>query len=99
MGVCTEVRQMDVISVKAIYQNGVIKPLTPLTLPENEPVTLQIFRQTEETIPSDLPPGDFAALRGIWIGLGDPTYEAIETITRQAAQERVASPNMTADKG
>ncbi len=90
---------MDVILVNAIYQNGLIKPLEPVALPENEPVRLHIYRQTEIT-PSDLPPpGDFAALRGIWSGLGDPTYEIIESITHEATQKRLASVLANFDEG
>ena len=81
---------MEVILVEAIYQSGIIKPLSPLALAENEPITLHIFRQTE-TISADLPTTDLTALGGIWAGLGDPTYETIEAITHQAAQERLAA--------
>jgi len=81
---------VDVITVDAVYRNGIIKPLKPLSLQENERVKLRIFRQTD-MMPSDLPASDFAALRGIWTGLGDPTYEEIKTITHEIADERLNS--------
>ncbi len=35
---------MNVITINAIYQDGVIKPLEPVNLAENEQVVLQIIR-------------------------------------------------------
>jgi len=81
---------MDVITVDAVYRNGIIKPLETLSLQDNERVKLHIFRQTE-MMPSELPASDFAALRGIWTGLGDPTYEEIKGITHEIAEERLTS--------
>jgi predicted DNA-binding antitoxin AbrB/MazE fold protein len=81
---------VNVISVNAIYRDGIIKPLEPLTLQENEQITLHIFRKTE-ILSADLPASDFAGLRGIWTGLGDPTYEEITAITHQIAEERLTS--------
>jgi predicted DNA-binding antitoxin AbrB/MazE fold protein len=81
---------VNAISVEAVYQNGIIKPLEPLSLSENEQITLHIFRHTD-MMPSDLPVSDFAELRGVWTGLGDPTYEEIRAITHQIAEERLSS--------
>jgi len=81
---------VDVITVDAVYRNGIIKPLKALSLQDNERVKLHIFRQTE-MMSSDLPASDFAALRGIWTGLGDPTYEEIKGITYEIAEERLTS--------
>jgi predicted DNA-binding antitoxin AbrB/MazE fold protein len=81
---------MGMIAIDAVYQDGIIKPLEPLALQEDERVKLHIFRQTETTL-SELPASDFAGLRGIWAGLGDPTYEEIKSITHQIAEERLTS--------
>jgi len=75
---------MNTITINAIYQNGMIKPLEPVNLAENERVVLQIIRDqgkgpTERKVIS---------LEGIWAGLGDPTFEEIETLTKQAHQKR-----------
>ncbi len=75
---------MNAITVSAIYQNGIIKPLEPVNLAENEQVVLQIIRDqgkgpTEHKVIS---------LEGIWAGLGDPTFEEIETLTKKAHQKR-----------
>jgi predicted DNA-binding antitoxin AbrB/MazE fold protein len=34
---------MNTITINAIYQNGIIKPLEPVNLAENEQVVLQVI--------------------------------------------------------
>jgi predicted DNA-binding antitoxin AbrB/MazE fold protein len=59
--------------VTAIFQKGVLKPLKPLNLAENERVELQVIRQTNGERP-------ILVLSGIWQGLGDLSYEGITTL-------------------
>ena len=75
---------MNTITINAIYQNRIIKPLEPANLAENEQVVLQIIRDQgkDQTEPKVI------SLEGIWAGLGDPTFEEIETLTKEAHQER-----------
>lgn len=76
---------MNVITINAIYQNGVIKPLEPVNLAENEQVVLKIVRGQGEGAAER----KIISLEGIWAGLGDPTFEEIETLTERAHQERL----------
>ena len=75
---------MNVITINAIYQNGMIKPLEPVNLAENERVVLQIIRDQRK----DAAERKLISLEGIWAGLGDPTFEEIEALTKEAHQER-----------
>lgn len=50
------------IHVTAIYTNGVLKPLKPLELEENEMVELDLTAPVKKRLPAS----DFGALRGIW---------------------------------
>ena len=68
---------MNAMTINAIYQNGMIKPLEPVDLVENEQIVLQIIRdQDKGTIERKV-----ISLGGIWAGLGDPTFEEIEALT------------------
>jgi hypothetical protein len=71
-----------IITINAIYRRGTLYPLTPLSLPEETPLSVDITLPDGQGVPAS----DFAALRGVWTGLGDPTYEEIEMITREAAE-------------
>jgi predicted DNA-binding antitoxin AbrB/MazE fold protein len=75
---------MNAMTINAIYQNGMIKPLEPVNLAENERVVLQIIRDQGK----DLTERKVISLEGIWAGLGDPTFEEIEALTKEAHQER-----------
>ena len=81
----SEVMAMNAITINAIYQNGIIKPLEPVNLAENERVVLQIIRGQEKG-PAE---PKIISLEGIWAGLGDPTFEEIEALTKEAHQERL----------
>ena len=78
--------------VKAIYQNGVFKPITPLDLTEGEWVDLKIIR------PSPQRPRKVVSLQGIWReharseGDEDWVSETIAEIRRTSAEklERLA---------
>lgn len=60
------------VTVEAIYQSGVIKPLTPLDLRENERIKIQIER---EPLPKARPA---ASLRGAFPELAAISDEDIE---------------------
>ena len=76
---------MNAITINAIYQNGMIKPLEPVNLAENEQIVLQIIRDQGK----DPAERKVISLEGIWANLGDPTFEEIETLTKKAHQERL----------
>lgn len=74
-------------SVTAVFRKGILQPLRPLNLHENERVELSIIRIEEKNGPT-------IDLSGIWQGLGDPSYEEIESITHgqhHASIERLLS--------
>lgn len=50
-------------SLKAVFINGVLKPLQPLPLPENQPVALEV---TPLNATTQLTSSSFASLYGIW---------------------------------
>jgi predicted DNA-binding antitoxin AbrB/MazE fold protein len=85
---------MNTITVSAIYQDGIIKPLEPVNLAENERVVLQIIRDQEKG-PAER---KVISLEGIWAGLGDPTFEEIETLTEKAHQKRLNKLIASLDK-
>jgi predicted DNA-binding antitoxin AbrB/MazE fold protein len=75
---------MNAITINAIYQNGMIKPLEPVNLAENEQVVLQIIRDQGKG-PAER---EVISLEGIWAGLGGPTFEEIEALTKKVQQKR-----------
>lgn len=56
-------KMMNTMTVEAIYQNGVIKPMIDIPLRENERIKIQI-----ERIPDSIPekPRNVVRLHGIW---------------------------------
>jgi len=54
---------MRLLTVEAIYQNGIIKPLTALRLRENERIKLQIERRPDDTQETTR---NIVHLHGIW---------------------------------
>jgi len=82
---------MNLLTVEAIYQNGIIKPLTDLHLGENERIRLQIERRPgniqEET-------WNIVHLRGIWKDClttadkkDDWVSDTVAAIRRESAQK------------
>ncbi len=82
---------MDLLTVEAIYQDGIIKPLTDLHLRENERIRLRIERHPdnfqEET-------RNIAHLRGIWKDYltaaeknEDWVSETVSAIRRESARK------------
>lgn len=85
---------MNTMTINAVYQNGMIKPLEPVNLAENERVVLQIIRGRGKG-PAE---PKIISLEGIWAGLGDPTFEEIEALTQKAHQERLNKLIVSLDK-
>ncbi|HET7090531.1 MAG TPA: antitoxin AF2212-like protein [Anaerolineae bacterium] len=73
---------MTVKSVTAIYQKGMLKPLSSLPLVENERVEVSITRSETNNRP-------VLTLSGVWKGLGDPSYEDIVAVTHAAHRARL----------
>lgn len=74
---------METLVVEAIYQQGVIKPLEPLDLGENQrlQVTIEPARPDGLSLAADDPCGAFSEL--------DLAYEVIEAITRSSWESKV----------
>ncbi len=87
---------MNPLTVEAIYQNGIIKPLTALRLQENEHIRLRIERHPDNTQEEIR---NIVHLRGIWkdhltaADKEDWVSDTIAAIRRESAQEieRLAS--------
>lgn len=73
---------MNVQTVTAVYKNGVLKPQKPLNLAENEQVEIQIMQKptTEKPI---------LKLSGSLSGLGNFSYEEIQSITREMHEQHM----------
>ncbi len=67
------------ITIKAIYQNGVIRPLEVVDLQENEQIIVQIKHLEEK--PSGRPQ-PLSSLRGIWKDLPPIPDKLIEEATQ-----------------
>jgi len=61
--------------VMAIYRRGVLKPLKPLGLPENQQVTITVRLPVEEK-PKEI----LAAWQGVYAGLSAMEVAAVEGI-------------------
>jgi predicted DNA-binding antitoxin AbrB/MazE fold protein len=72
-----------VTTIRARYQNGVLKPLEPLDLPENQVVEIHIE-------PTEQPAGEVVKLGGAWAQYfpdGDTlSFEEIQRITRDKGE-------------
>ena len=73
------------IHTKAIYTQGVLKPLEPLHLPERQTVDVEI---TPLGPAAAAPGNDFASLYGAWNGSPD-ALEAELASARRLTQERL----------
>lgn len=73
---------MIVETVTAVYKNGILKPKKPLNLNEDELVEIQITRQAEIEKP-------LLSLWGIWEGLGELSYEDIQSVADEMHQVRM----------
>ena len=81
-------------TITAIYENGVLRPLTPLSLPEHTRVELQIVTQTSA------PEDERRQVRQVLMAAGvirpQPVTEAVQPVSEErltaAAQVIVQSP-------
>lgn len=73
------------IRTKAIYAQGVLKPLEPLPLPERQAVDVVI---TPLEPVGAAPQNDFASLYGVWKGSSD-AVEAELASARRMTQDRL----------
>lgn len=74
---------METFVIKAVYQQGVIKPLEPLDLQENEHlrITIEPMKPEDLSLAADDPCGAFPEL--------DLSYETIEAITRSSWEAKI----------
>lgn len=73
---------MIVETITAVYQNGILKPKKPLNLNEDELVEIQITRQANPEKP-------LLSLWGVWEGLGELSYEDIQSVADEMHQVRM----------
>lgn len=72
------------MTVKAIYQDGVFKPTSPVNLPDDEWVELEVIQSLQQE-------RKIASLRGIWKhalrseGQGDWISETVAQIRQESA--------------
>ncbi len=67
------------INMKAIYSHGILKPLEPLSLPENQTVLLEV---TPVDTAATLLPNDLASLFGVWQGIAVDFDEALAAVRK-----------------
>jgi predicted DNA-binding antitoxin AbrB/MazE fold protein len=78
---------MSTLTVEAIYQGGVIKPITRVPLRENERLKLRIERRLDLQTPNTI------HLRGIWkshltaADKGDWVSDTVATIRRESGEK------------
>lgn len=71
---------MNTITITATYQNGVLKPLVNLNLPENTAVSI-ILTPLPSKLSGTAKQTPFASLRGIWSNKKFP--ESLESLIQQ----------------
>ncbi len=81
--------------IEAVYQGGLLKPMLPLPVPENERVKLRLVRFVapgRQPLPQETPPAKGKQpvnLRGVWAGRGDLSLEAMSAIGQDAWERRM----------
>ena len=78
------------VTIDAIYVNGMLKPLMPLNLPENQHVTIQVVAPAPIVTKPD--PAE-VTFRGIWpLAFADDLEQALAEIRAESNQklERLA---------
>lgn len=71
------------ITIEAIYQDGIIKPLEPLDLPDKARVRIQVTRQSQSS------KGSLAKYKGILAGQGDFSLAEIQKIVQTTVEDRL----------
>jgi len=77
-----------VVTLKAIYQDGVFKPLDTPDLPNNQEVELAIIWPPPSSASEDSTP--LTALRGIWSHVSDEDLDRLEAALQQMRQQTAA---------
>src|SRR3990172_7695627 len=72
----TSRRRTMVVTIKAIFRDGVFRPLEVPLVPENQEVELAVTWPAPAT--ADVSPTSFASLQGMWSHLGDETVDRLE---------------------
>ena len=78
------------VTIDAVYVNGILKPLAPRDLPENQQVTIQVVAPTPTPLKPD--PAD-VTFAGIWpVEFADDLEQALAEIRAESNQklERLA---------
>jgi len=77
------------VTIDAVYVNGILKPLAPLDLPENQQVTIQVVTPTSTTPIPD--PAD-VTFAGIWPAeFADDLEHALAEIRAESKQKLIES--------
>jgi len=71
--------------IEAVYENGVLRPVQPIELPEGERLSLILIRREAEE-PAQNRKGDITRFFGA-VSLGHPTGTDNESIDRDLARE------------
>lgn len=71
------------ITIEAIYQDGIIKPLEPLDLPDKARVRIQVTQQSQPT------KGSLAKYKGILAGQGDFSLAEIQNTVQSTVEDRL----------
>jgi predicted DNA-binding antitoxin AbrB/MazE fold protein len=74
---------MNDIIVEAIYQDGLIKPLETINLPDNVRVKVQITPHKHQS------QGGLSKYKGVLAGHGDFSFEEIQDIVHSATESRL----------
>lgn len=70
------------VTIDAVYVNGMLKPLAPLNLPENQQVTIQVITPAPVIAKPD--PAE-VTFRGIWpVELADDLEQALAEIRAES---------------
>lgn len=77
-----------VVTLKAIYQDGVFRPLDAPDLPNNQKVELAILWPESSSASEDSEP--LTSLRGIWNHLSDEDLERLEAALHQMRRQTAA---------
>jgi predicted DNA-binding antitoxin AbrB/MazE fold protein len=77
-----------VVTLKAIYQDGVFKPLDTPDLPNNQEVELAIIWPVSSSASEVSTP--LTALRGIWSHVSDEDLDRLEAALNQMRQQTAA---------
>jgi predicted DNA-binding antitoxin AbrB/MazE fold protein len=71
------------VTIDAVYVNGILKPLTPLNLPDNQQVTIQVI--TPRPLVVTKPDPTEVTFRGIWpLAVADDLEQTLAEIRAES---------------